>query len=143
MWIEYGCTGFLGICAVYDYRMKQLPLWLFLAFGIWGLFLQIVSGKLFTVSALGGFAPGAALFAAGRCKPEKVGEGDGLMLLVSGLYLGLWQNVETLLIALLLMAPVSLWMLFRKKWNLGTKIAFAPFLFAAYEILQLTEAAGI
>lgn len=143
MWIEYGCMGFLGICAVYDCRTKAIPAALFWIFGISGLILQGLCGGLFTGSVIAGAAFGLLFLAAAKWMPEKLGEGDGWMLATAGVYLGFWELLEALLGGLLLMAAVSLGMLLGRKWRLHTQVPFAPFLFGAYAALRLAQAAGI
>lgn len=143
MWTIYGTFGFLGICGVYDWREKAIPVSVFPVFSVGGLVYQIYCGRLFTASVLCGVLFGFVFWALGRCMPQKLGEGDGLMLMVLGLYLGFWESLEVFLAALLLMVPLSAWMLLRKKWTVRTEAVFAPFLFCAYGALQLLQAAGV
>lgn len=139
MWLEYGCMGFLGICAVYDYRTRRIPVWLFVLFGIFGFCVRFLKGNLFDLSVAAGVCTGAGIWLLGKWTKDKIGEGDGIMLMITGLYLGVWQNLELCLTALLMTLGAAVWILLLKKGDRSTKIPFAPFLLIAYALLLLLE----
>ncbi len=140
--MEYGCIGFLGICAVYDYRTKTIPIWLFWIFGLLAVGFHLWQGSLVSVSLLWSVGPGLALWIIGKCT-EKIGEGDGLMLLVLGLYMGTLDSIRVFFWALMVVAAVSIGLLIGKKGNLRTEIPFAPFLLVSYIVFKAVEIIGI
>ncbi len=139
----YGCTAFLGICAVFDYRTKTIPVKGAQVTAAAGVLLRMAEGTLFTWPVCGGILLGVFFWMLSKATAQQIGEGDGIMLAVTGLYTGFWQTAELLLGALLLAAGVSVWLLLRKKATWRTELPFAPFLFGAYCILQLSNTAGV
>lgn len=63
---------------------------------------------------------------------ECVGLGDGLMLMVSGIFLGFWTNIIVLMLAFGMVGLVGLYMLAIKKKGRDYKMPFLPYLLAAY-----------
>ena len=58
--------------------------------------------------------------------------GDGLILSVTGLGLGFWNNLELFALALFAAALVSIVLLITRLANRKTSIPFVPFLFLGY-----------
>ena len=75
-----------------DLRKKQIPLWLFILFGLLGvgaigLFPEQRGAERAFLRFLLAFLPGLFLLAASMCTRGAIGEGDGVFFLVAGLYL--------------------------------------------------------
>ena len=66
----------------------------------------------------------------------RLGMGDALLILVTGLYLGFERNLEMLLTALFISAFFSI-LLFLKEKNLKREYPFVPFLLLAYGLSAL------
>ena len=81
---------------------------------------------------------GVAMMFASWCTRGRIGLGDGILLVVTGVYLGGMGNLELLFTGLLLAACWSLGMVVLGKKKGKEEIAFVPFLLAAY----LTMLAG-
>ncbi len=142
MWLECGCMSFLGICAAYDYRTKTVPLRAAVVFGLFACVARLFEGTLFTVSTGAGALMGLLFLLAGKRSGSRIGEGDGWMLTVTGLYLGLWGNAELCLLAVLAAAAGAAWMLAVKKRSLQDQIPFGPFLLGAYCLMLILQATG-
>lgn len=100
-----GNVMLLGILAVGAYRdWKERNIYLYLPAGalVLGLILHILCRERAITDMLCGAAIGVVMIVIGLCTGESVGVGDGLMLVVSGIFLGFWENLCLLMTALLL-----------------------------------------
>lgn len=136
------CMGFLGICAVFDYRTKTIPVCLFWIFGLLAVVIRSCDHTLFAGSVLLGTGIGLLLWLLGKCT-EKIGEGDGLMLTVLGVSIGAVPSMQIFFWAVMLTSAISVGLLVRKRGNLHTEIPFAPFLFVSYVMYKAVEIMGI
>lgn len=130
--LVYGCIGFLGICAVFDARTKQIPFRFIAAFGTGAMIYRLLTGQLLELSVAAGVIFGVVMLLAAKCFPKQIGEGDGWMLMVTGLFTGFTVSLESFFIGIVLAASASLVLLVSKKGSLQTALPFAPFLFAGY-----------
>ena len=88
----------LGICAFYDIRNHLVPVGPIFLGGIIGLVsyvLQYVDDRTtFGIgSLLGGMAFGGIFCLLSKITKEKIGIGDGVLLVTSGIFLGFYQNM--------------------------------------------------
>lgn len=139
--MECGSIGFLGICAVYDAYTKTIPGWLFWVFGCLAVVIRLWQGSFFSLEMACSVLPGLLFWGLAKCT-DSIGEGDGLMLLVLGMYMHMGQLLGVSFGAFLLSAILSAVCLITKKGNFRTEIPFAPFLFAAYGIYKVVEIIG-
>ena len=122
---------FLGICALFDIKKREIPL-ILVALGIlaalgtdlW----QIGRGTLSIADAGFALLPGVFFLMISFCTREKVGYGDGLLLIMTGLCTGLAQCFLGLCIGLILSSIVVLLLLVLRKAGKNSEIPFAPFL---------------
>lgn len=129
---------YMGVCAVFDIRHREIPLLWILSgiaaaagIGIW----RITEG-MFTIMEAGfSLLPGIFFLLTGYCTGEKVGYGDGLILLASGLFLGAYRCFFVLCAGLVLSAAVSLILLLFHKAGRYSRIPFAPFLLAGMGVM--------
>lgn len=122
---------FLGVCSFFDIRKKEIPLILIITallsaagFTLW----QIGAEKVSVMEAGVSLLPGLFMLAISFGTKEKVGYGDGLLLIISGLCLGFHQCFLGLCIALLCSSAAALFLLTLHKVKKDSGIAFAPFL---------------
>ena len=122
---------FLCVCAVYDMRKKEIPLIMVIigmaaAFGIdlWRMFNQTLSITEVGLALL----PGLFLLSVSFCTREKVGYGDGLLLMTSGLLAGFYKCCLSLFISLVCCSGCALLLLALHKVKKNSSIPFVPFL---------------
>jgi leader peptidase (prepilin peptidase)/N-methyltransferase len=65
----------------------------------------------------------------------KIGMGDGILLCVTGIGLGFWNNLELFGVALFLAAVLSIILMILRVVDRKKSIPFIPFLFAGYLII--------
>ncbi len=129
---KYLVLGLLGLCSWEDMKRKRLTVVYILLFGIGGMMLHLFSPICSIYSILGGILLGLAMMLASVATGGMVGMGDGILLAVTGVYLGGTGNLELLSIGLLLSACWSLGLVVLKKKRGKDQIAFVPFLLASY-----------
>lgn len=130
MWVEIFLFVFLGICAVYDGIERTIPLAV-----VW---LGIITAVLLRIQGLAGdgtwrtaivsVIPGAAFWLLSFISDERVGYGDGWMLFMIGLFVGLWNCFFILMTALISGSIVVLVLLAAGKVSKDYQLPFAPFL---------------
>ena len=130
MWIEILLFTLLGICAVYDGLERTIPLWV-----VW---LGIIAALILQIQGLGGnetwrsavlsVIPGVMFWVLSFVTGEKVGYGDGWMLIMIGLYMGLWKCFLILMAGLISSSLVVLILLMFRKVARDHQLPFAPFL---------------
>lgn len=133
---------YLGFMSLWDIRMKKVPV-LLIGFGIlmslfWYLTISVVPGEL----AVSGAAVGLLFLIIGKATNEALGYGDGLIILILGIYLGFWTLLAVLTGAYFLAAVFAGGILIRKGFGpqeIHRSFPFLPFLAAAYVLVFLME----
>lgn len=92
--------------------------------------LIIAHGTLYDIFL--GSLTGVICLLISRITGDSVGIGDGLMLVVSGIFLGFWMNITILMLAFGVVGLVGLYMLVIKKKGRNYRMPFLPYLLAAY-----------
>ena len=126
---------FLGVAAVLDFRKRELPLIYIGAGFVTGAILHLVIGEPSALELLLGCLVGAIFLLIARISREAIGYGDGLMIIATGAFLGLIDNVLLMLCAVTLAALFSIGLLIMKKWKRKDEIPFIPFLLGGYVVL--------
>ncbi len=128
---------FLLICSLTDLFRRRIYLSVIILFGALGLLSFVLFPGFSVPEALGGVALGVLFLALSRFSGGKIGAGDALILMVSGIYLGIFENLRFMMLGMLLAAGLSVLLLLLKKVRRNTALPFAPFLMAAYALLKL------
>ena len=143
---------FLGAAASYDWKYKEIPRWIYLAGGIeailwrtaeifnldswmgsesWMVFLHGNNTQLTLWEIILGAMVGGVLLVISRAAEGEIGAGDGMLFLVTGIYLGFWKNVALFLGSLMLCSICGIGYLMVKKirWQEGKRLElpFLPF----------------
>ncbi len=127
----------LGWCSLEDVKQKKLTVMYILMFGVGGIFLHLMAPVCSIYSILWGMLLGLALILVSLVTRGSVGVGDGILLAVTGVYLGGSKNLELFMMGLLLAALWSLGLLVVKKKKGKEEIAFVPFLLISYFLMIL------
>ena len=125
---------FLFISSVTDIRSKEVKPAVLAVFGIIAVVLYLVATPVGLFEEAAGIVIGLTFVALSLITEGKIGLGDGLLMTVTGVYLGGRQNAFLIMTAMLLSAVFSVIFLLTKKGNRKTKFAFVPFVFASFLI---------
>lgn len=141
-WIELPLCLLLGALAITDYKSRKIPLRVIvsvLCIGILNLFLQYDRDWK---SILGGTGTGVVLCILSKATGNRIGMGDGLVITVIGMFMGLKFTFICMSAAFFLASFVALFLLFMKKAGRKYKMPFIPYIFAAYIILICMQRGG-
>ncbi len=130
---------FLGVLSIAAWQDKK-ELSISRTFLIWsGIF--AVLGRILTadraISLLEwglSLLPGIIFIGLGWLSKWQIGIGDGVIILIMGLWLGIRETVAVLLMGMFLCSIVCGGLLLVRKAGRKTKVPFVPFLWAAYLI---------
>lgn len=130
MWVELTLFLFLAVCAVFDSLYRQIPLIVVWLGMLTAVCLQIcgVMGETGLPAVAVSLLPGAGFFLLSFISGEKVGYGDGWVLLMIGLFLGVYRCFLILLTGLLAESAVAIVLLACRKIQRDREIPFSPFL---------------
>ena len=128
--------GTLTISAYRDCREKQVYLYSMFIAGIAGLLLHLMYHERTLADLLAGTGIGAAVILFAYMTRESIGIGDGAALMVTGIFLGFWANLQLFVTALFMSGFIALILLITKKKGRKYRLPFVPFLLAAY-LVQL------
>ncbi len=113
-----------------DVRKKSLSLpMLVVAFGFALLFRLFLFGELKV--GVAGVGSGILVWLISKISRDQIGRGDGFLLMVTGMILRFWENMELFLTALFFCAFYSAGVLILQRKGRGYRIPFVPFLAGA------------
>lgn len=75
---------------------------------------------------------GVGLLGIAEMTGESLGYGDGLLFLVTGIYLGGWDNCSLLMTSLVLAFVFAIIQILVRKKSAKSEIPFVPFVLSAY-----------
>ena len=143
MLIEFFLGVFLLICSVTDIKRREIKLSVLVIFGIIAVCLYMIFHPVGIFEEAAGIVTGLVFVGLFFITDEKIGLGDGLLMTVTGIFLGGRQNASLIMTAMLLSACFSVLILILKKADRKTGFPFVPFVFAAYIIRMFIMAGRI
>lgn len=123
---------FLVLGAIWDIKQKKIPLVLLICFMVTGLLINILWPEHSARDIVCGVLIGIILYAVSYVTSGQIGEGDGILFMATGLFVGGMSNFVLLLWASVLCAVPAGIMLIAKKAGRKDRIPFVPFVFLAY-----------
>lgn len=125
-------TCILGLLAIVDFKKKKVSNVLLLIVSGIVIINYVIFRPVTIMSLLGGILIGFFFLGISYITRQKIGAGDGLLVMILGAYLGFEGIGVVLLYALTLSAIWSGLLLMIKKVNRHYAIAFIPFIFIGY-----------
>lgn len=131
-WIKNGLLLLLlGVGSVFDVKSKKLPGIVLAA----GAIIGILCSDLWPYKNVGlvflSLLPGIGLIVLARLTHENIGYGDGIVVLLLGIWKGFLNSLSVLVAALFLLSLWGILLLLSGKGHRKTRIPFVPFLLAA------------
>lgn len=138
MWCvsRIGILIWLVILAIEDWKTRSVAVkWLFLACGgVLAYLVCSISTMTELMSHIGGAIWGGLFLLIGKYTKEKIGYGDGVILLILGMYLGMWEFIEVSLLAFFMCAIYGIIQLAKRTLHKKDGVAFIPFLTLSYAV---------
>lgn len=131
--------GFFSISAYQDYKKRKINVYFLLTGGIIGLLFHLYSMEFDIIEILFAMGIGIMILLYGFLLGGGVGLADGLILIVSGIFLGFEKNMEVFIIGLFLAGITSLFLSVIKRKGRTYRIPFAPFLLVGYLFVMVME----
>ena len=131
--------GMLGIYSLEDVRRRRISTKYLVFPAVLGVILCILGNGRSWQSILLGILVGGGVLLVAAAPRERIGVGDGLLLTVTGLYLGGAGNLQLLMNGLFLAAVFSLLSMILRRWKKNHEIPFVPFLFVGYFTIFVGE----
>ncbi len=122
----------LLLCSFQDIKEKKISIFLIASGGLLLSVAFLIIGGVPGISRLSGLLLGLLLFASGRMLKGQIGDGDSMIICITGICLGFIKNINLMLLGLSLTALMSLFLLIFKKAGPKDTIPFVPFLFLSY-----------
>ena len=127
-----GAIGTMIICTIEDIRKKQIHLWHTGIFVVQNVILACCEKRECSF-ILAGLMVGVVFLGISLCTGEKIGRGDAFFIMGMGAFLGFYNTVWVVFIALLTVSVYGTGLVLagrRYKWS--CEIAFMPFLLVPY-----------
>lgn len=130
---ETAFLGVLGIAAWQDNKSLSISRKFLFAAGIIAIFGRCLAADEQNTAVEWGFSilPGIVLLLSGWLSRWQIGAGDGVIVLVMGLWLGFAKTMAVLLMGMLFCSIFCGVLVFFKRAERRTEIPFVPFLLAA------------
>lgn len=129
---DWCVLAYLLVAVIWDMKKRTIPVW-YLAAGTIGIILyQFLWCETHVVLTIFGAMVGATFLLISRASCQGIGYGDSWMILLLGMFLGVWKLFVALGIAFMgaaIFCGVGLW---RKKLKRKSQIPFFPFLAIGY-----------
>ena len=123
---------FLAVASVIDWRKREIPMSLLFIMSA-GITIFAIYCKDITIwYRLAGGALGMMLFVVSTVTKEAIGYGDSWLILLLGVYLGIFRVLQLLFAASILAVLFAVFYLCVRKWNRKATLPFVPFLTIAY-----------
>lgn len=138
--IETGVLmGVLFISSIEDIRRRRVNLILLIVSGIVAVFFHMCWNSHSLMDMLEGALVGVVLLICSKLTKGRIGVGDGLMLVVTGLFLGWQKNAALFFLGTMMAGLYSLLLFSLKRKRKDDEIAFIPFLSIGYLIVCILE----
>lgn len=128
------------LCAAYDIQKKEipmLPVWIGIIVAIVAWICRIFAGEAEFMEMTPAVLPGLFLLGVGFFSKEKVGFGDGILLVMIGLMVGFPFCLVILCIGLISSCLYALFLLVFRRAGKGDSFPFAPFLALAVGVCMI------
>lgn len=133
------CLGMLAGLSVMDIRCRMVSRSMLVLGSV------LVSGECLLFGRdqiglkLGGLVVGALFVAISKVTREGLGYGDSWLLTILGLYLGVWNFMELLLVAWMSVAAAAMVLIAIHKCRRGVTLPMIPFIMLGYMTVWVSE----
>ena len=112
-----GAIIFLAMLSLEDIREKRISVNRVMIGALAAIIYQFMAGQASGIAIIGGLMPGIALLLLSVMTKESIGKGDGIVVMVLGLWIGGWMTFLTVCMAVWAAGISATVCLIRKKRN--------------------------
>ena len=126
----------LGVICVFDIKRKKIPVYMLIVLAAAGIISNFTVGEFDIEKRIIAMLPGMILLIVSMITKQQIGYGDGMIILIMGLYIDIDDILSIVLSSFLLssIAAIILMTVFKKKKNF--EMAFSPFLLIGYGLVK-------
>lgn len=126
----------LGVICVFDIKRKKIPVYMLIILAAVGIISNFTVGEFDIEKRIIAMLPGMILLIVSMITKQQIGYGDGMIILIMGLYIDIDDILSIVLSSFLLssIAAIILMTVFKKKKNF--EMAFSPFLLIGYGLVK-------
>lgn len=126
----------LGVICVFDIKRKKIPVYMLIILAAAGIISNFTVGEFDIEKRIIAMLPGMILLIVSMITKQQIGYGDGMIILIMGLYIDIDDILSIVLSSFLLssIAAIILMTVFKKKKNF--EMAFSPFLLIGYGLVE-------
>lgn len=126
----------LGVICVFDIKRKKIPVYMLIILAAAGIISNFTIGEFDIEKRIIAMLPGMILLIVSMITKQQIGYGDGMIILIMGLYIDIDDILSIVLSSFLLssIAAIILMTVFKKKKNF--EMAFSPFLLIGYGLVK-------
>lgn len=132
------CAVSLGfiVNSIWDIKERKISLKIIIFLDLMGILIRLYQNNLFSVETLLCIIPGIVLLNFSLLTKEKIGYGDGLMMVALGLYSTVPEIISVFLVSIYIAGIVGilLMLFFKKKKNF--ELPFIPFMYMGYVLVR-------
>lgn len=130
-----GLLGMLSICTYEDIKWRRIEIVSVLGFAVLGFIMHLFRMQIELLDIFGGMLIGVVLLVISVYSGEMIGKGDALIVLVSGIYIGFWNNLILVWGASVLAGVFGL--IYIIKGHRKKELPFVPFLLSVYILILI------
>lgn len=134
---SYVLLGTLGVHSLEDIREQKITVTVTLFSGILGVLLHLLFQNRSIYEMLLGVIPGIGVLALSCLAKGQIGIGDGMIFMLTGLYLGFWDNLLLMFLSFTLAGIWGLFLILARRCKRTDRMPFVPFLFFGYSLMIL------
>ena len=127
-----GLFGILGYFTIEDIKSRRLKTAALMFCGLAGVILHIFLRRISAENMIGGMAVGAVMYLISVLSKGRIGKGDAVLIMVTGIFLGFWNNLMLLWAAVMFAGAAGWIAIFILKKEKNYEMPFVPFMLAAY-----------
>ena len=126
----------LGVICVFDIKRKKISVYMLIILAAAGIISNFTVGEFDIEKRIIAMLPGMILLIVSMITKQQIGYGDGMIILIMGLYIDIDDILSIVLSSFLLssIAAIILMTVFKKKKNF--EMAFSPFLLIGYGLVK-------
>lgn len=131
----YVLLGTLGVHSIEDVKSRKITVQVTLFSAILGIVFHLFYQDESIYSMLAGMLSGSLIVFLSIASKGKIGIGDGVVFMLTGLYLGVWKNFLLMFLSFTFAAVWVLCRILYRPKRLQERIPFMPFLFMGCLVL--------